>query len=265
MRAFTSTEQQVAARTWEQQLPLGSGGTVIVQVFASGDEQRVSVATNRQGRLVLHWGVEGGRGYKGGWRLPDERCRPEGTVMYKNRALQTPFRQQNGNGVQVVEVRLTGDEASDYLNFVVKDESTGEWYDLNGTNFQVALRGEPEDEVPLAEPAASTNGKNGNGKAKSATADLPPLLPLDRVPQLPQELCGIWAYIKWEVAGCPNRSKEEADREYEQGIQEMVMLLRRGRPLDELWRVARGEVKYADYIQEWGRLLAPEPDRKSVV
>ena len=101
MRAFTSTEQQVAARTWEQQLPLGSGGTVIVQVFASGDEQRVSVATNRQGRLVLHWGVEGGRGYKGGWRLPDERCRPEGTVMYKNRALKTPFRQQNGNGVQV--------------------------------------------------------------------------------------------------------------------------------------------------------------------
>lgn len=34
-------------------------------------------------------------------------------------------------------MRLTGDEASDYLNFVVKDESTGEWYDLNGTNFQV--------------------------------------------------------------------------------------------------------------------------------
>lgn len=33
-----------------------------------------------------------------------------------------------------------------------------------------------------------------------------------------QELCGIWAYIKWEQAGCPNRSKEEADREYEAAI-----------------------------------------------
>lgn len=42
-----------------------------------------------------------------------------------------------------------------------------------------------------------------------------------------QELCGIWAYIKWEQAGCPNRSKEEADREYEAGIQELVALLRR--------------------------------------
>ena len=42
-----------------------------------------------------------------------------------------------------------------------------------------------------------------------------------------QEICGIWAYIKWECAGCPNRSKEEADGEYEAGIQEMVTLLRR--------------------------------------
>lgn len=41
--------------------------------------------------------------------------------------------------LQAVEVRLTGDEASDYLNFVVKDTSTGEWYDLNGTNFQVRI------------------------------------------------------------------------------------------------------------------------------
>ncbi len=36
-----------------------------------------------------------------------------------------------------MELRLGGDEASDYLNFVVKDEGTGTWYDLNGTNFQV--------------------------------------------------------------------------------------------------------------------------------
>lgn len=51
---------------------------------------------------------------------------------------------------------------------------------------------------------------------------LPPTLSL-----LLQELCGVWAYIKWEVSGCPNRSKDEADREYAAAIQEMVMLLRR--------------------------------------
>jgi hypothetical protein len=44
------------------------------------------------GRLLLHWGVEGGKNYQGGWRLPGESCRPEGSVQYKDRALQTPFR-----------------------------------------------------------------------------------------------------------------------------------------------------------------------------
>ena len=29
---------------------------------------------------------------QGGWRLPGDSCRPEGTVIYKNRALQTPWR-----------------------------------------------------------------------------------------------------------------------------------------------------------------------------
>ena len=44
------------------------------------------------GRLLLHWGVEGGRDYKGGWRLPGDACRPEGTHNHKDRALQTPFK-----------------------------------------------------------------------------------------------------------------------------------------------------------------------------
>ena len=83
---------------WERTLPLGPGATVTVQVAAGPEEQRVLVSTNRPGRLLLHWGVEGGRGYKGGWRLPGDSCRPEGTNNYKNRALQTPFRPANGNG-----------------------------------------------------------------------------------------------------------------------------------------------------------------------
>ena len=40
-----------------------------------------------------------------------------------------------------------------------------------------------------------------------------------QVPEPPNELCGIWAYIKWEAAGCPNRSGEESDREYQRAIQ----------------------------------------------
>ena len=92
---------------WERTLPLGPGASVTVQVATGGDEQRILVFTNRPGRLLLHWGVEGGRNYKGGWRLPGDRCRPDGTVNYKNRALQTPFRPAGSNGVGL-QVRMGG-------------------------------------------------------------------------------------------------------------------------------------------------------------
>ena len=55
--------------------------------------QVISIQTDVEaGRLLLHWGVEGGKDYKGGWRLPAHACRPDGTQQYKDRALQTPFR-----------------------------------------------------------------------------------------------------------------------------------------------------------------------------
>ena len=57
-----------------------------------GDNQRVRLSTTLPGKLLLHWGVEGGADYKGGWRLPRTDVWPEGTVQYKDRALQTPWR-----------------------------------------------------------------------------------------------------------------------------------------------------------------------------
>jgi hypothetical protein len=62
-----------------------------------GNTQILTIKTDVEaGRLLLHWGVEGGKNYKGGWRLPDLHCRPDGTQQYKDRALQTPFRSDHG-------------------------------------------------------------------------------------------------------------------------------------------------------------------------
>lgn len=44
------------------------------------------------------------------------------------------------------------------------------------------------------------------------------LIPDSELPELPGELCGIWAYIQWEAAGCPNRSQHESDAEYQKAI-----------------------------------------------
>jgi hypothetical protein len=39
-----------------------------------------------------------------------------------------------------VVLELAGGDASDFLNFVVKDAATGTWFDYNGSNFHVPLR-----------------------------------------------------------------------------------------------------------------------------
>lgn len=62
-----------------------------VEVETEGDEQRVRFVARYPGKLLLHWGVEGGEGYEGGWRLPGEAAWPPGTRSYKGRALQTPM------------------------------------------------------------------------------------------------------------------------------------------------------------------------------
>ena len=64
-----------------------------------------------------------------------------------------------------------------------------------------------------------------------------PVLSLEEIPEIPSELAGIWAYIMWESAGCPQRSQDAADREYREGIAELQQCLCRGKSLDELWQV----------------------------
>ena len=98
--------------------------------------------------------------------------------------------------LQQVDLWLSGEEASDYINFVVKDTSSGTWYDQGGSNYHIPLTGSvammsvDEHSIPDAE-----------------------------LPDLPGELCGIWSYIKWEQAGCPNRSEEQSQAAYREAIE----------------------------------------------
>ena len=100
-----------------------------------------------------------------------------------------------------MEITLRGGECSDFLNFVVKDANSGVWYDFYGGNFHVPLR------LALSSMAYDEDD------------DEDVRIPDDQLPELPEELTGIWAYIKWEHDGCPNRSQQDSDNEYQMGIQ----------------------------------------------
>ncbi|KAK9862667.1 hypothetical protein WJX84_011161 [Apatococcus fuscideae] len=204
-----------ASKTFKRQYPLGKQNQLEVEVEQgeAGDQ----------------------KDYQGGWRLPGSTARPDGTTQYKDRALQTPWR-PNGSGQQL-QLQFDGPEASEALNFVIKDNGTGRWYDYNGSNFHVPLSFNPGEE---AEAAMS---KPKESKAPATQAPLQD----NQLPQLPDELCGIWAYITWEAAGCPNRSQEESSREFQNAIKELKDFLRHHVSVDELWKVAHGEIKYADF------------------
>jgi len=225
----------------ERVLPLRNGSKVkvVVNTSATG-RQVVDLETDLQaGRLLLHWGVEGGKNYKGGWRLPGGSSRPEGTIQYKDRALQTPWR-SGPNGSSVLRLELNGDEASDVLNFVLKDDATNTWYDNNGTNFTVALR----------KPQGSTDS------ALSSTEDV-----MDGS-VLPKDLCDRWAWVRWDQAGRPSRSEKQAAEDYSRGVQEMREVLLKGATLDELWKVANGQVKYDDFkVKRGGSNIVAAPPK----
>lgn len=103
---------------------------------------------------------------------------------------------------QEVELTLRGGECSDFLNFVVKDAAANAWYDFYGSNFHIPLR------LALSSMSLDEATLDGDGP-----------IPDDLLPELPGELTGIWAYIKWEHDGCPNRSQHDSDQEYQRGIQ----------------------------------------------
>jgi hypothetical protein len=86
------------------------------------------------------------------------------------------------------------------------------------------------------------------------------VIALEDIDEIPQDLAGIWAYMMWEYAGCPNRSQQDADREYQLGIQEMQHCLCRGKTIADLREVAEGKMSYAQFKRDFID-VGKEPER----
>lgn len=62
----------------------------VVEIASGAQTLHLETDYPSASNLILHWGVQGGKNYFGGWRLPDER--PPNTIQYKDRALQTAWK-----------------------------------------------------------------------------------------------------------------------------------------------------------------------------
>lgn len=109
------------------------------------NDWELSVGCSLPGKWILHWGVSyvGDTGSE--WDQPPEDMRPPGSLAIKDYAIETPLEKlSEGDSFHEVTINLNLESSVAALNFVLKDEETGAWYQHKGRDFKVPLL----DDVP---------------------------------------------------------------------------------------------------------------------
>ncbi|XP_042756747.2 alpha-glucan water dikinase 1, chloroplastic isoform X2 [Lactuca sativa] len=160
--------------------------------------------TNSTDHLYLHWG--GMQNRKEEWVLPSRH--PEGTKVYNNEALRTPFVKSGSDSFLKVEI---DDPAIEAIQFLIVDERHNRWYKDNGQNFYVKL--------PLREKAVS---------------DV----------KIPEDLVQIQAYLRWERNGKQTYTPEQEKKEFEEARKELQKELEKGSSVDDIRnKTTKGDVQ----------------------
>ncbi|KAL2344367.1 hypothetical protein Fmac_005652 [Flemingia macrophylla] len=239
---------------------------VSVSSSVSGAATQVDIKVSySSSSLLLHWGVV--RDQPGKWVLPSRQ--PDGTKVYKNRALRTPFTKyrfkNNGENFHIKlsvknklsqEVSVPEDlvQIQAYLRWERKGKQTyspeqeKEEYEAarrelleevaRGTSVQdlharLTNKNNPAD---VKEPSVSKAKKNSVSEAKKPS--------VSEAKSIPDELVQIQAYIRWEKAGKPNYSQEQQLMEFEEARKELLAELEKGVSLDEIRKkIIKGEIQ----------------------
>ncbi|KAL6851874.1 hypothetical protein ACP4OV_020059 [Aristida adscensionis] len=198
--------------------PAGQGATDLAGKFTLDSNSELQVAvnqgpqgsvaeidlevTNTRGSLILHWGAL--TPDRRDWLLPSRR--PDGTAVYKNRALRTPFVKSGDNSTLRIVI---DDPAVQAIEFLIFDEAQNKWFKNNGQNFQIQLQ------------MNHHQGQGASGASNSAT-------------MVPEDLVQIQAYLRWERKGKQSYTPEQEKEEYEAARAELIEELSRGLSLDKL-------------------------------
>uniref|UniRef100_A0A0E0PYA1 alpha-glucan, water dikinase n=1 Tax=Oryza rufipogon TaxID=4529 RepID=A0A0E0PYA1_ORYRU len=221
-------------------------------------------ATNTSGSLILHWGAL--RPDRGEWLLPSRK--PDGTTVYKNRALRTPFIKSGDNSTLKIEI---DDPAVQAIEFLIFDEARNNWYKNNGQNFQIQLQASqyqgqgtstatsstvvPEDleEYEAARTELIEELNKGVSleklrakltKTPEATDSNAPASESTVTTKVPEELVQVQAYIRWEKAGKPNYTPEKQLVEFEEARKELQSELDKGTSVEQLRnKILKGNIE----------------------
>lgn len=121
------------------------GGRLKVTVSRDENRYRLMLTTDIPGPLILHWGVTPGSRRE--WNPPSADLLPPGTVLFQEKAAQTPFA---GDGrTQRLELEISQSEAPAGIVFVLKQGDTERWLKDRGGNFYIPLLGVQDSAATL--------------------------------------------------------------------------------------------------------------------
>ncbi|XP_061989795.1 alpha-amylase 3, chloroplastic [Rosa rugosa] len=150
----SSTDTAVAATTapfFKETFPLERTELVEGKISVRLDHGKnarnwiLTVGCTLPGKWILHWGVSQVDDVGSEWDQPPDEMRPPGSIPIKDYAIETPLNKSassvGDDTSQEVKIDFHLDGAIAAINFVLKDEETGTWYQYKGRDFKVPLVG----------------------------------------------------------------------------------------------------------------------------
>ncbi|KAL7181660.1 hypothetical protein ACSBR1_040536 [Camellia fascicularis] len=120
-------------------------GKISIRLDNGKDQEnwQLTVGCNLPGKWVLHWGVNYVNDIGSEWDQPPVEMRPPDSIPIKDYAIETPLKKSSAvaEGDLYYEVKINFSTNRDIaaINFVLKDEETGAWYQHKGRDFKVVL------------------------------------------------------------------------------------------------------------------------------
>ena len=192
--------------------------------------------------LLLHWGVIRSA-VSQDWQLLPPELNPPGTVVYKEKALQSPFPAFGA-------LQLVLDPGVDAVEFCLKVETTGKWINDGGRNFRIELGTGSGTGASPAAPRAPTQSQSFAPAIEldvrapptpSSPSAAPPQHAAPRGSSAVNDLAagldvlfGVAAYLRWEQMGKPAVDEDEKHRIYSDAVNHITQRLNSGESVEAL-------------------------------
>ncbi|PWA70799.1 alpha-amylase-like 3 [Artemisia annua] len=120
-------------------------GKILLRLDSGKDDEnwQLTIGCNLPGKWVLHWGVNYVNDIGSEWDQPPVEMRPPDSITIKDYAIETPLTKSStsteADSIYEVKIDFNTKSSIATINFVLKDEETGSWYQYRGRDFKVPL------------------------------------------------------------------------------------------------------------------------------